>query len=195
MEDRKNFLYRGITNHRSLFDKLTVNTNRVPMGSSWELHNLFDNEFYKKFGWKARSNSIFCTGLEDIAMTYGMGYIVFPIGNFKYLWSMEAKDLYIYCLQNFIIDHKHLEGQAFTTVAKKFNGSKVIQSETEIELERLVKEKQKKIDKVMKSYKTTGLNEAIDSGSEIMINCKEYYALHHSVLIEQEEELIQLLKS
>ena len=57
-------------------------------------HDILDELFEKKFGWKPRSGGVFCTGSEATASGYGDAYIFFPIGDFEFLWSPKIHDLY-----------------------------------------------------------------------------------------------------
>jgi len=59
-----------------------------------ELHQLLDNWFYKKFGVRARSNSIFVSfDLNEVSF-YGMPHLIFPIGNYTAISSSYIRDLY-----------------------------------------------------------------------------------------------------
>jgi hypothetical protein len=61
-----------------------------------ELHDYLDEQFKKKFGWKARSEGVFCVRSKQIAYNYGNPYSVFPIGNYKYIYSNKIHDLYVH---------------------------------------------------------------------------------------------------
>jgi hypothetical protein len=65
-----------------------IRTDRKPKDTPLEMHQLLDKQFQKRFGIKARSNSLFCyfrninSYLRDRS-GYGVPYYIFPIGNFK----------------------------------------------------------------------------------------------------------------
>lgn len=71
-----------------------VRQNRQPLDTSYKIHDKMDDQFYKKFGIKARSNSIFCTSILYNAEKYGTPYYIFPIGNYEIIWSPWIFDLY-----------------------------------------------------------------------------------------------------
>lgn len=88
------FLLSGRKNTVNFF-KRKIRTDRIPIDTPVEYHNYIDDLFHKKFGWKARSNSIFCTGSFDTAEEYGNKvYMIFPIDQYKILWSPKVGDLY-----------------------------------------------------------------------------------------------------
>jgi hypothetical protein len=67
--------------------------DRKPMSTRLPLHNFLNKLFDKKFGWEAR-NGVAATGLHDEADMYGHAHVIFPIGNFEYVWSPEVTDLW-----------------------------------------------------------------------------------------------------
>lgn len=72
---------------------LTVRDDRRPKDTDIRVHNAVNDFFEEKFGWRAREKGIFVTGSINRATAYGESYLVFPIGEFKYLWSREISDL------------------------------------------------------------------------------------------------------
>ena len=92
--DRTKFMYSGRSKDIEHFVG-TVRTDRKPKDTHIDLHNDLDDTFKKKFGVKPRSNSLFCSGDENIVYEYGTPYIIFPIGQYKFLWSTLIEDLYI----------------------------------------------------------------------------------------------------
>jgi len=108
-----------------------------------------------KFGWKPRSTGVFCSGSLNTALFYGPVNSVWPIGNFKFLWSPKVSDLF-----------SHLTDQVNTTEHDGWSywldnpdGLKAI----------------------VDTYTDKNLPKAIDGTAtdmqsfEIMIGCKEYY--------------------
>ena len=59
------FLYSGRDGRKGDVFKGKVRKNRKPTDTHRDIHRDLDILFQKKFGYPARSNSIFCTGLES----------------------------------------------------------------------------------------------------------------------------------
>lgn len=77
--------------------KKKVRKNRRPTDTPEELHKGIDELFQKKFGWKARSQAIFCWSIPFQYNVMILGkWMVFPTGNYKYIWSKEIQDLWAY---------------------------------------------------------------------------------------------------
>jgi hypothetical protein len=74
--------------------KKKVRKDRKPKDMDIKTHKELNKLFHKKFGWKVRSEGLFCTGNINEAGGYGYEFLVFPIGEFKYVWSPEIRDLY-----------------------------------------------------------------------------------------------------
>lgn len=101
-------IYRGMDMKHTAHKLLVINgvktschivkthMEREPLDTPYYLHNLMDNLFEQKFGWRPRSQSVFVYGSigKSIAHTYSDHvYSIFPIGPIKYLWSPEVNDL------------------------------------------------------------------------------------------------------
>lgn len=87
------FMFSGRKSSKD-FEKKSVRMNRTPVDTHPLVHKALDDAFEKKFGHRARSNSMFCTGSVVTAKSYGDPYMIFPIGKYRYLWSESHKDLY-----------------------------------------------------------------------------------------------------
>lgn len=74
----------------------TVRTDRKPKDTHPSMHAMINDWFKKKFGFGARSETMFCLGEKGIKnlRQYGTPCIVFPIGEFQYVWSPTVTDLY-----------------------------------------------------------------------------------------------------
>lgn len=88
------WLLRGTMKSVDKIKKFTPRTDRRPKDTPDKLHNLFDKEFRKRFGWAARSEGVFVTSNYKEAKSYGTPYIFFPIGRYDYIWSPKIADLY-----------------------------------------------------------------------------------------------------
>jgi len=139
-------MYRGMKNKSGAgygedeFFKQRVRQDRQPMSIRDRLHPLIDNWFEQEFGFKARSQTVFVSGDFMMAQNYGKVYAVFPIGDFKFVWSRDIHDL--------------------------FGNISAMTSESEIA------DKMKAL-----NYRDTNFKAAVASDHEIMIHCKEYYAV------------------
>jgi len=93
--NNKNLLYSGrpVTIN---FTKKKVRKNRKPKDTPEKLHWLMDDWFFKKFGVRSRSNSIFCTFEDDEAEDYGEIHVIFPISKYKAVSSDAILDLYTF---------------------------------------------------------------------------------------------------
>lgn len=87
--------------HGDYFFK-TVRQNRKPKDMLPHIHKELDKRFNEKFGWKARSQSLFVTGKYNEARPYGNVYIIIPVGDYKFAWSDEIDDLLTYMRSNYI---------------------------------------------------------------------------------------------
>lgn len=92
------FLYSGRdVSGNPEFIKKRVRKDRKPADMHPIIHDMLDKEFQKRFGYPARSSSLFVTGDLYIASDYGSRvYLVFPVGKYKYLWNPQVDDLYTY---------------------------------------------------------------------------------------------------
>lgn len=85
-------LYRGFVNPEEIQDIMTTLKNRVPRNLDHEIHKLADDYFYKKFGIRFRSQSVFCTGDLQEAKKFGEVRVIEPIGDYVICWSPKVND-------------------------------------------------------------------------------------------------------
>jgi hypothetical protein len=98
------FLYRGIS--KSRLAQLTMMSRmpgcaiipghyevRKPVSVPQEYHNLANELFVKYHGLPYR-NGLFVTGDRASTKSYGAGIIVIPVGEFKYCYSAQVKDMF-----------------------------------------------------------------------------------------------------
>lgn len=80
------------------YSKRQVRKDRNPRETSKKDQAIQDEWFKDKFGVKARSESLFCLSeyKKYLAYGYGKGNVcsIFPIGEFKIIWSPKIKDLF-----------------------------------------------------------------------------------------------------
>lgn len=68
--------------------------NRLPRNTSKEIHEIFNNGFKQVFGKNLRTESVFTTSNDRIAMGYGNAYLFFPTDPFEIYWSPYIHDLF-----------------------------------------------------------------------------------------------------
>ena len=145
------YLYRGMKNNNKMVKK-DVRTDRHPLDSSLFLHTKLNEIFNELYGVNLRSSSLFATGDYKIAKGYGKLHLIFPIGKFDYYWSQNIRDLFIDADDMWI----------------SYDNSMDLLDEYMKELKSMIS----------KNYNKNGsLISAITSKHEIMITCKNYYAV------------------
>jgi len=163
-------LYRGIqdldtNNTRVSFTKLQVRQSRAPRDTRQIEHEIVD-KIMKEVGLVAtRSNSIFTQASPDGLKDYGEVYLVFPIGEYHISWSPEIKDW----TEDGIL-HKFMKAGK-----NKWD----LQSTDDIDMPRFTRW-------IDSHYGQGDLASAmLDPMMEIMVNCKEYYALLYQNRLNQ----------
>lgn len=84
---------KGLSMSAPIIKKVT-RKDREPLDTSPALHLRLDEWFNRKFGWKARSNVLFCWPLPFTSSIIIGKWMVFPAGNYKYIWSTSVSDLW-----------------------------------------------------------------------------------------------------
>ncbi len=149
--------YRGMIN-KGQWGKFKVRQDRKPKDTPKRHHDMIDADFKKKFKWEPRKQGLFVTGNDDTADVYGYLYLIWPIGNFKILWSPEVQDLF-----------------TLTSAAPGHDEDKFVHLEWP---------------EYFKSYRNNNLAAALNSGNEIMVKCKSYYALQQTVWKYFDDDLL-----
>ena len=183
-----NWLYRGVRNPQHLFGIRKVRQNRKPVDNSKDVHRYFDKVLYEMFGWRARSNSLFCTGSISQTGDYGEPYVIFPIGKYNYLHSDVIFDLYL----DLIKLPSHL-----INILKKYDLDKIINwmdifdkkfrknnDITEKDVINIVKD-------ICALYKkNAGIDKAAKSLKEVMMHCNEYIEVDRNYFVQNQRELL-----
>ena len=169
------FMYSGRRGKPDFFTG-TVRTDRKSVDMSPELQSDLNKEFVNQFGYPARSNSVFCTGDDDVTTYYGSPFMIFPIGNFKFLWSDDIRDLYVY-----ISNHTNISNmKGGNKLFDYFYNSIGKDITNEDERNDIAKDMYWDfITHTVHSYTKNNLRAAVDSESEIMITCEKYYAVSY----------------
>jgi len=82
----------------------TTKRNRTPLNMPTKLHDAYNDEFERRFGIRARSDTIFCSS-QSVAENYGTPCLIVPVSDFSMLASEVIKDLWDETSYN---DRKHL---------------------------------------------------------------------------------------
>lgn len=153
-EDRKN-------RDKPIWKKIT-RTDRRPLDSPKFIHDAIDKMFKKKYGWSARSEGLFCWAMRFTdSLTYG-NWLVFPAGNYEYVWSPDVDDLWG-TLKDFDANDPGAVGSTIDTFKSVY----------------------------LPKYKNDKIKMAISYGNEVMVRCKYSY-LCRLELIEPLNEALDL---
>ncbi len=140
-------LYRGADAVDTIIKKRIRLDDREPLGMNKRMQGMVNKFFTKKFGAPFRF-SMLCTGEQWVAEGFGEVYIVFPIGDFEFLWANDVEDL-----------NEHI-WRFEEEFGDRIDYSDIVQLLGD------------------KDYRRNDMNSAIASGKEIMIRAKGYYGLH-----------------
>lgn len=148
--------------------KLIKNRYREsPSNSSKTLHDAANRILKDKFGWQPRMEGLFVSGDVDMAQSYGYEHLVFPKGDFKFVWSPEIQDLYFYS-KGFYKRHRIAGTTAATTI--------------------LIDELENNIE-----WKDDDIVAALESGNEVIIKAAAFYLVDARSNFYQ-KELMPLLR-
>lgn len=202
-------IYRGMESKTPFMTK-DVRKNRQPMNLKQTAHELIDNTMYEKHGIRGRSGAVFCTGNTTTARGYGAVYAIFPIGDFKFIWSPVVEDFYFdmgepikmltkrngalvvakrrYYVENFInLSGVPFDGDADTPFIDKL-GMMRSELKKDFDTNKKYQDAFKEVfeEFIENEYQTDDLVSAIKSKKEIMIECDKYYAveLKHAVRMD-----------
>jgi hypothetical protein len=113
------FLYRGQFSHTIPdIDRIKPRIDRKPLNTPREIHDIWDGEFKKKFGWKARSEGVFVTSDSYMSENFGRAYLFFPIGPYKYVWSSKYMDV-TNDMDNIVYEYFYNKERGYDTTLKK----------------------------------------------------------------------------
>jgi hypothetical protein len=89
-------IFRGSTNTWKENDIRYVEArkDRRPKDTNKKISKEIDEVFFKEYGIKPRTEGTFTTPVKHVAGHYGQVFMFFPIGDFKYLWSEEIRDMF-----------------------------------------------------------------------------------------------------
>lgn len=170
-------LWRGISNDGALI-KLSGNRPRFPSDTSPYMHELLVRYFAKHFGYPYRSMGVFCSSAREQAAEYGGNlFIIFPIGEYEYVFSPEIKDAYM-SFDNSQSDYPKMWNEIITNMGKR--ESDYQDDIGDIRYEKwfdLVYDYLEKNTPYTNSNLKAFLDMRSDDGAEIIVKCDNYYAL------------------
>ena len=182
-EPKYRFFYRGF--HGSLHQEMvrkSVRTDRKPTDTPKAISKYVDDEFQKKFGWRVRSEGAFATSDRMRSSGYGTTFIFFPIGKYKYVWSEEVTDMYTYLGGRFL---KYIENVFIGNDDDLVSAYPHMKKEPEEAFEDYMERRRNEIignfkgtvEKAMNTFQSGNMKSAMKSQSEVVFQCKEYYAV------------------
>jgi len=194
------FLYRGMKSGEYL-SKHTVRNDRRPLHTPKEIHDLVDINMKKKFGWKPRSEGLFVTPSKDEALGYGPAYYIFPIGNYKYIWSPYIEDFYVDLRSKFpswmLNKDKHIkelnvrwewkfDDKRKNDLRVKNNITWLTSKTKEEYIAKSIEDRERMIGNFIKSYVMQcidyDLERALNISNEVMFKCDKYYAMYSTYM-------------
>jgi hypothetical protein len=167
-------LYRGTykVDWREPMQHTQVRMDRRPKDTNLILHNYTDDYLEKKFGWRPRGQGVFTTGNRGQAVSYGNLFSVWPVGDYKYLWSDDVRDLF----------------NNFRTALQLSSG----EMKSAAKVHRALQDDdngKRKIQKLLNTFQDTNLRKAVVSGNEVILGCKSYYLVnaHHNKYVSSRD--------
>jgi len=159
-KETNRIMYRGINAARmpDLVSVASTSKERFPRDTPNILNQFIVEWFEQNVGIPYRKeHTLFATGSRLEADGYGAAFMVFPIGEFEYCWSPVHSDL--------------------TDALASMSGNSLRMDEIKTSVYKVMNRGQYEFN--------FDLTSAIDSKNEIMIYCKQYYAINfHSLTVD-----------
>ncbi len=172
------FMWRGSETISGQYGVKPVRQERLPMTTKEHIHQEIDRQMFKRFKIHGRSKTIFCTGSKSLAEGYGKAYMVFPVGNYKYIWSPKVDDMFVAISRTTSGYRYNVERDVDIELHKLGYDTDLDFEKREMRKkkirERFLKGNEKALDKLLKTFKTTGLNVALKGRNEVAFECKSY---------------------
>lgn len=156
-------LYRGAYKISKPYGVLTPRSDRRPLDTPKPIHDYMDDWFKKKFGWKARTEGVFCSNDYTTASEYGSRiFAIYPFDGYKYIFDPKIEDLATHLSNNYV--GYMAFGTTGTLKTINYDRKKTFGELLEIAMNK-AKFTDKNIIKLLKSV----------DDAEIMLKCKHYY--------------------
>lgn len=139
---------------------MQVRKDRIPRDTHADLSSIVDDMLEHKFDWRPRQQGMFATGRLGLARNYGSVYRVFPMGDFRYVWSPDVRDLTL----------RVPEILRIANITQRDVSDEYTSDELADFYEVLS-------DNLSSTYKDTDISKVRGSSHEVMIDCKEYLAI------------------
>lgn len=184
--DGQRLLFRGFRDEITI-KEIKHRWNRTPIDTPQEIHDFLNDKFNKKFGWNARSG-VFCylKEIKNVTTGYGNPYILFPIGDFKYLWSNKVHDLYSdhEIEMNDYLEYTKYTDEKIDNDWKNFCHTHNCDINNKEKFNKFINKLDKKyitdflnyLEVLVDTYKNTDICNANET-KEILINCDSYYLI------------------
>lgn len=170
-------LYRGMSEKPTA--EVRVRKDRKPLNSSSFEHRVLSKFFIKEFGINHREESVMTTTSYGDASGYGTAHRIFPVGDYKFVYTPEKEGGDVTYLLRYGMDD----------VAAELAVDKGVDVGT-AEYDEWFERNQFAI--AMKALKQAGFTDknlvrGLDSRAEIMFNCDSYIAVPEDVWDEYEK--------
>ena len=133
--------------------------DRNPTNTGTHVHQAVNEYFVKKFGEPFR-NALFTSTDPDFAADYGNLFVIFPAGNFTFVWSEKIEDLFNY---------EHVIDEAIDD-DRNNRGYKMVEATMD-----------------NYEYRDSGFIPALNSGNEIMIRTPVYYGINITHFFDRDD--------
>lgn len=180
--------------------KLNPIVRTAPRDMPIVLHEYLGVELGEKFGWNPRTEAIFAhTDNFKNAHYYGDKFMIFPIGEYKYVWSTKISDPYLILWTKYEIMREGIEGMYTDSyIPKKEDLQDLINKLNSIDSidmdfeepeskQKLINELTwiyEDLDRYLDSCIDNNICDVLKSNNEIMLKAEGYYIV--SMLDEDE---------
>jgi len=199
------FMYIGKKDKIKHYKIKKTRKNRKPKDTPYEVHEILDDLFYRKFGIKARSQTIFATGYIVEADQYGNVYLMFPIGRYEIIWSPDIQDLWGFLEDSDLLDYLYDDTSnmidSFEEDFEYDHGIEYVELENneyekdqreyvERRIEEWKENKEEELNSLINEYRKGSIKNAINSKNEIMVKCDEYMLVE----VQYENDILNLIR-
>jgi len=172
-------LYRGVSGtYNEFIDKRVRIDNRKPKSMDPFLKDEVNKYFKDMYGEPFR-DALLTTGNLNHTAIFGNSYIVFPKGDFKFLWNQGIEDF------NFALNAFSSSAELRSQIEGSVWSTKNRDLVSELFLNKIVKNT---------DWHTIDLKAAIQSRAEIMIRCKGYYGIRYKDHADDVSPMLEIMK-